>query len=187
MLRHTLTLLIITLFTSCGKDNLPDLVKFKSGLHGSRTGEFIAKFPDKPKVSSRHYQLGATDEFNEFVFQYRFGLEHTYNVSYIDFPDALIKGWDIEQLFDQTIQNISAQLDDFRITERQVNAADSYDKSITYTLFSSTPGAMMKAKLLKEGKRIYYVFFACSRRQPNTEDIDSFLNSFQIYKPKESS
>lgn len=185
MLRHTLSLLIIVLFTSCGSDNLPDLIKFKSGLHGSRAGEFIAKFPAKPKVSSRHYEISGITAFDEFVFQYRQGLEHTYNVSYVDFPSELIKGWDIEQLFDQTIKNISAQVDDFRITDRQVSTVKGYEKNITYTLFSSTPGAMMKARLLKKGKRIYYIFFACSRKQPNTEDIDNFLNSFQIYKPQD--
>lgn len=186
MLKHTLALLIIVLFTSCGGSDLPDVVKFKSGLYGSRTGEFVARFPDKPSVSSRHYQLGATNEFDEFVFQYRVGLEHRYVVSYVDFPEELIKAWDTEQLFDQTIQNISAQVDDFRITERQVNNMKGYEKSITYALFSSTPGAMMKARLLKRGNRIYYLYFACSRRQPNTEDIDAFLDSFQLYQPKEN-
>lgn len=186
MLRNSLALFVILLLSSCGGNDLPDLVKFKSGLYGSRAGEFIAKFPDKPSVSSRHYQLGAANEFNEFVFQYRVGMEHRYVVSYIDFPNDLIKGWDTEQLFDQTIQNISAQLDDYRISDRQVNQVKGYDKSITYALFSSTPGAMMKARLLKRGERIYYIYFACAKRQPNTEDIDAFLDSFQLYQPKDS-
>lgn len=185
MSKHILSLLIIVLFTSCGGNDLPDVVKFKSGLYGSRAGEFVARFPDKPSVSSRHYQLGATQEFNEYVFQYRVGLEHRYVVSYIDFPEELIKAWDIEELFDQTIKNISAQVDDFRISERKVNQMKGYEKSITYALFSSTPGAMMKSRLLKRGNRIYYVYFACARRQPNTEDIDAFLDSFQLYQPKE--
>jgi hypothetical protein len=174
---------LVLLFASCDAGNLPDVIKFKSGLYGSRQGEFVARFPDKPKVYSRHYELGQIGDYYEYVFQHRLGIEHTYNVSYIDFPDQVLKSWDIEQLFDQSIKTISSQLDEFIINERVVNTNDGYEKSITYSLFSSTPGVMMKTKLLKQGKRIYIIFFSCTRRQPNTEDIDNFLNSFQIYKP----
>ena len=72
------------------------------------------------------------------------------------------------------------------MTDRKVNNDKNFQKSITYTLYSSTPGAMMKAKLVKSGGRIYQIFFACIRRQPENQTIDEFIDSFKIYKPKES-
>jgi hypothetical protein len=183
-MRNSLVIALIVFSTSCGGDNRPDVVKFKSGEYGSRAGEFMAKFPAEPHVSSQHYQLGSTAEYDEFLFQYRVADEHLYQVSIVDVPPTILKGWDTEQLFDQSIKNMSAQLDDFKVTDRQVNAEKNFELSITYTLFSSTPGAMVKARFLKYGTRFYYVFFACTRRQPNTDKIDEFLDSFKIYKPK---
>ncbi len=179
-------ILAITCFSCGGNDGTPDVVKFKSGAYGSKAGQFIAEFPGEPTVNSEHYQMGSTAEYDEFFFQYKIVNEHIYSVSYVDFPEIILESWDTEQLFDQSIKTISTQLDEFKITERKVNNEKTFEKSITYTLYSSTPGAMMKAKLVKHGDRIYQIFFACTRRQPENEKIDAFIDSFKIYQSKEN-
>lgn len=172
------------LFISCGDNDKPDVIKFKSGAYGSKEGQFMANFPGKPKAISQHYQLGAAVEFDEYFFQYNVGNEHVYSVSYVDFPKSILDSWDTEQLFDQSIKTLNAQLDDFKVDHRKVKLEKGFEKSITYTLYSDTPGAMMKAKMLKKGDRIYRILFSCIRRQPEHEQIDNFINSFRILRTK---
>ncbi len=181
-MKKLLPLFILLILASCGGDNLPDIVQFQSGKYGSKAGEFMAHFPGEPIIIPQHYQMGST-EYDEYIFQYNLGREHFYGVSYVDFPSTLLKAWDTEQLFDQSMKTLSVQLGDFQIGQRTVNPEKQFDKSITYTLYTQAPGAMMKAKMIKHGKRVYNIFFACNRNQPEPKEIDAFLDSFKIYQP----
>lgn len=185
-MKYIITLLALTFLTACGDDGLPDLIKFKSGEYGSRTGAFIAKFPSEPSVQSQHFDMGEVAEYDQFSFQYNRANEHIYTVSYVDFPTDILASWEPEQLFDQTIKTMSSQLGDLRISKRIVNSEENYELSVTYTLNSSTPGEMMKSKMVMHDKRVYQILFMCRRRQPEDQKIDEFIESFRIYKPKES-
>ena len=180
----TLIFIALAALTSCGADNTPDLIKFKSGMYGSKQGKFKAKFPAKPRASSRHYEFAQGVEFYEQVFAYKLGNEHVYSISYVDFPDTFFEEQDAEQLFDQSIEAIRTEMGGFRIQRKQINDEPAFEKSITYSMFSSRPGSMMKVKLLRKKNRFYAIYFACAKRQPNTEDIDNFLDSFTLYEPK---
>lgn len=186
-MKKVFTLLTLTfILFSCGDDGKPDKIKFKSGAYGSKAGQFIAEFPGEPKVLTQHFEAGSIGEFDQHTFQFSVATEHFYSVSYVDFPSELLKAWDNEQLFDQSIKIFTTQLGDFRVTKKVENPSEIYEKSITYSLYSSTPGEFIKSKFIRYEDRIYQVLFMCRRRQPENEKIDGFINSFQIYKPKES-
>ncbi|MEQ9217444.1 MAG: hypothetical protein RLO17_05345 [Cyclobacteriaceae bacterium] len=177
---------LLTLSISCSGDKA-DIYKTKSGLYGSRAGEFLIKFLGEPESNSLHYQAGQL-EYDEFIFQYKVGTDRIYHVSYLDYPPELIRAWDVDQLFDQSIKNLTSGISDFKILERTENLDKDYDKSVTYILSSITPGnnTFMKAKLIMNGLRIYFVYFASQRNMPDSEQIDEFIDSFRIHKPKES-
>ena len=186
-MKKILTLLTLTfILFSCGDDGKPDKIKFKSGAYGSKAGQFVAEFPGEPKVLTQHFEAGSIGKYAQHSFQYNIASEHIYSVSYVDFPPELLKAWDNEQLFDQTIKTMTAQLGNFRISKKVDNPTKIYEKSITYTLNSSTPGEFIKSKFIRYEDRIYQILFMCRRRQPKNEKIDNFIESFKIYKPKES-
>jgi hypothetical protein len=179
------TLLIIgSIITSCG-DNLPSVIKTSSGLYGSKEGEFLAGFPGKPFVFSEHYQLGST-EFDNYSFQYRVANENIYNVTYVDFPSDILKSWDTEQLFDQTMATLSSQVAQLKIVKKEVVPDSKYDNCINYTLgtYDTTNDTFVKARLIRTGGRIYYIYFASLRRHPGNETVENFLNSFKVYVAK---
>lgn len=177
-------LVVATTLFSCSGD-LPDVIETKSGLYGSKKGEFLIKFPKEPFVKSLHYQAGAF-EYDEYIFQYEHAREHIYRVSYIDYPAELLNTWDTDQLFDQTMKTFSGIAENFKTVSRTVSQTKGFDNTVTYVLSSQASGEKlyMKTKLLKKGNRIYCIYFFSRRRQPEAEVIDGFINSFKYYKPK---
>ena len=124
------TLSLVLLLTSCSSGETKDIYKTKSGLYGSRNGEFLIQFPGEPQFTTQHYQAGPI-EYDENVFQYKVGTDRVYHVSYLDYPPQLLKAWDIDQLFDQSIKNFTSTISDFKILERIDNSTEKdYDKII---------------------------------------------------------
>ena len=125
--------------------------------------------------------MGSTLSFDSYIFQCNLANSQVYTVTYVDYPDGALKGWHIEDFFDQSIKSIAAELDDFKINKRVVNENPKYEISITYKLYAPKSGKIMTAKLLKHGKRTYYITFV-SNKQQSEQRINSFINSFKIIR-----
>ena len=178
-----LSICVVLLFGSCADDK-PDVFMTKSGLYGSLEGEFIAKFPSKPNVLVQKNSLGNV-EFDGVNFISSVGIEHDYHVSYVDYPEVVLEGWEIEDLFDQSAEIASKRSDIFDRLKKFPVESEEYEKQADYIFRSSKPNvtSLMRMRLLKSDKRIYTVTFIAMRNIPEQEEIDEFIDSFRIYKP----
>lgn len=180
---YSFTLLLILIFTSCSGSDSPDVIKTKSGLYGSRHGQFLINFPNRPHSSVMTTTIGNL-EMKMYSLVYNQGVEHRYRVEYIDFPKEILDSWDIEQLFDQTVKTVVTNMESFSIREREIES-NEFEKSIKYNIRSSVyDTANGIIRILKSDKRIYVISFLATRNVPNNEDFDAFVESFTIYKPK---
>ncbi len=173
------TFAVCLVLLACG-NNKPDIFQTTSGFYGSKEGGFLVKFPLKPFVIVQENNIGDS-KFDAVQFRYSEGIEHHYLVSYVDYPEQVLKLWDIENLFDKTAEAMGSEFGNFDIKHKQSFALTGLDKSVSYDLLPSNRGSSQaKLRLVKKDNRIYAIGFIALRRVPDREKIDAFINSFAL-------
>ncbi|MDW7694344.1 hypothetical protein R9C00_06310 [Flammeovirgaceae bacterium SG7u.111] len=182
---QVVVIFLILIFQACSSDK-PDVITTKSGLYGSKKGEFLIKFPEKPNVMIQENML-ANQKFDAVTFLCSMGIEQKYVVSYVDFPPPFFNSIDIEQFFDQSAEAMDRSSDYITMGSRTVGENDGFDKSITYKMFSpqTNINGHITMKMIKAGTRIYTIMYAAARNRASNEVVDEFVNSFKLYKPKQ--
>ena len=177
---------LILFFGACTNSE-PDVFKTKSGMYGSLEGEFIANLPNKPIVLTQKNSLGDI-EYTGVNFISSVGMDYDYHVSYIDYPQLVWEGWELEDLFDQSAKVALKRSDIFDRLEKEPLADDGYERQVDYMFRSSKRGvtSFMKIRMMKLDKRVYTLTFIGLRNIPETEKIEAFFDSFKIYKPVKS-
>lgn len=173
----------LSLIISCGSSDSPDVIKTKSGLYGSKTGKFLIQFPGKPMAGVVKNVL-AGKELNLYSLSYNLGIEHRYRVGYVDYPEEVLAGWNIEELFDQIVKSGLSAESFLEVRNRQVENS-KFEKSIVYNIRSTQiPEANGIMRIIQHEGRTFIISFFASRNVPNSDDFDAFIQSFKSYKSK---
>ena len=107
----------ILILISCSSDN--DIYKTKSGEFATKTGSFIAKFPTEPKLSVIENKIGL-DEFEIYLYRSTLGIDKVFTVEYVDYPEYILKSTTDEQLYSQSITNLTNKMSsDFKLESQK--------------------------------------------------------------------
>ena len=178
-LRFFSFLAVIILATSC-QGNRPDVYETKSGRFASKEGRFSAAFPDRPKVLKQKNELSGK-KFNVYNFIADEGQSKRYLVSYIDYPDSVLRYWDNKyKMFDQMLKGKSNLSNQFFVQQKERIDTGNV-KGLRFILGSSVyKNGYGEGKLLLKDNRVYFIFFIGTDDIPAKKQIEAFIKSFRI-------
>lgn len=178
MLKKVYYLLLFVFLTSCSDS---DIYKTKSNEYASKSGNFIAKFPDEPVKNVIENNI-STDKYETTIYATSLGPNKVFSVTYDDLPTNLIGSTTDEELYDRMIQNVLFRLKDAFKVEHKKEINQHGLKGVFYILEfkdkSLRSRGYISMKLFRHKNRFYNI----SYNGKNDKNIDPFINSFRLIK-----
>ena len=136
----------------------------------------------KPTLKIIDNQIGM-DKYKIYYYQAVMGPQRIYGIEYIDFPEYIIKSWDEDQLYNQTLKTLEAKYNGvFKLSIQE--PIEQHGLKGQFFEFSLNPNARVPKGL--NGSIKGKIFFSESRAYTitylgeNQEQVEPFLKSFRL-------
>ncbi|MEY8848564.1 hypothetical protein AB9K26_07100 [Psychroserpens sp. XS_ASV72] len=183
MIKKSLITLILLVVFSCGKTTNDNIYKTKGGEYASKTGNFVADFPTEPKYSVIDNKLGL-DEFQIHIFRSTLGVNKLFILEYVDYPEHMIKSMTDEQIYTQSINNLTHKMEESFFLDYQESiehnglSGEYYVLKTNQELKEKGVEGMALGRIFRVENRVYNISYLGE----NDKNIDSFIDSFRLLK-----
>lgn len=187
-MKKFLALLLVSLslfLLGCGgedepKDEVSTVdVKYAGEEFVSKDGNFKINFPKEPEASTSTIPTEVGD-IAMYTFMYEESVTKVYLVSYAEYPSELIKDADTKELLKGSKEGQVANLGEgAKVDEEKEITIGEYPG----TYFKANGGGFyVAAKNYLVGNRLYQLVIMRDGSYPSDEDINGFLETFELLK-----
>jgi len=142
----------------------------------SESGRFSVLFPDEPdeQVESVQTAIGVIESQFFMVTQ----KDMAYSVNLADYPPEMIAAGDTQQMLDGArdgaVSNVNGEL----LEEKELTLSGHPGREFKVKV--EDEGIIVRARIYLVNERLYVIQALSKERLASSEDIDKFLNSFEL-------
>ena len=106
--------------------------------------------------------------------------QESWAVVYADYPEEVVQASDPDAMLDGAVAGAASNVGGEVVSKAEIALDGSPGRECTISLVQNGQDMVLRARIFLVGNRLYQIMVIVPKGEENSQEIDSFLQSFQL-------